>query len=580
MELGISLALAVLKGAAGLGFRMGRRWAAEKFKDGNVILWNLIFDELDEVKSLLEKQGQSVLLASLKHFKTGIEYLNDVIDSTAQAEGKVRCLQASTFFEDPDPLTEKVKHWKLSDLDASARDNLEEAKKRFKDARKKATEAFSNTSLKTLDRVLAVNIGIMAVTLENIEKPSIALPECRHWLKDLHEMEEVKRAFQRALSRKSKKSPFSGEDQTKCFQGVCHINWLIYDITQTMTKKVEKSWIWPCIDVGEERVDPLRDARVAETFSKLNMNHYCITWSFGQKHQQQQKLNSARDIAINKQGHFIIADQGDRNIKIFDENGVFLRSFYPLCRRLADEDVLGVTTDSEDNLFILNRIDKYRYQVYVFDKLGNLKNRFRLREGFVRCSPIVNYQNEVLVVREGAVSKTAVVEVYKDWQNVDSFEPKEAIELADHKEPEEPAKSNVTTDPKEPKEPKQAKEPKDIALTDDGNIIVLNSDGTVDEFNKQEQERRQLFEGVPTEGLEAIAFHSLSKHLIITNISDGITKLSIYTKDGECVDIIHQGEVSSGKKEKNCIAPKIAVTTEGRIALLTGFEGESKVLVL
>lgn len=582
MELGISLALVVLKGAAGIGVSVGRRWVAEKFfKDGNVILWNLIIDELNEVKSLLEKQGQSVLLASLMHFKTGIEYLNDVIDSTAQAEGKMRSsLQASTFFEDPDPLPEEVKHWTLSNLDASVRANLEAAKESFKDARKKSTEAFSNKGLKTLDRVLAVNIGVMAVTLENIENPLIALPECRNWLKELHGMEEVKKVFQRALTRKSKKSPLSGEDQTKCFRGVCHINWLIYNVTQTMTKKVEKSWIWSCIDFGEERVDPLRDARVAEILSKLNMNHYCITWSFGQKHQQQQNLKSARDIAINKQGHFIIADQCDRNIKIFDENGLFLRSFYPLRHRLADEDVLGVTTDSEDNLFILIKIDKYRYEVYVFDKLGNLKNRFRLREGFVRCSPIVNYKNEILVVREGAVSKAAVVEVYKEWQNVDSFEPKEPSEIAGHKEPEEPAKSNVTTDPKEPKEPKQAKEPKDIALTDDGNIIVLNSDGTVDEFNKQKQERRQLFDGVPTEGLEAIAFHSLSKHLIITNISDGITKLSIYTEDGKCVDIIYQGEDSSGKNEKKCIAPKIAVTTEGRIALLTGFEGESKVLVL
>ena len=580
MEPAISLALILFKGAIGLGFKMVRLKAAEKIKYGDIKnkeIRDLILTELDQVKSLLQKQAQTDLLASLQHFKTGLEYLNDGISNdkfSAQAEGKSGGLRTSQFFADPDYFTENIEHLKLSLLDESAKQKLKEAKKRFEDARKKAADAFCNKGLKASDLVFAVNIGVMAVTLENIENPSIALPECRNWLKDLHDMEEVKRAFQRALTRRSKKSPFSGEDETKCFHGVCHINRIIYDVTQTINHQgVEKCWIWPCVDVGEEKVDPLRDARVAETLSKLNMIDYCLTWSFGQEPQQQGQLKSARDIAINREGHFVIADQGDYSIKVFDENGVSYDPFPPLGRRLADEDVLGVTIDNEGNLFILMKIDKYRYEVYVFDKLGNLHNKVHLREGLARCSPIVNDNNEILVVSEGAVSKTSVVEVYNDWQHVKNFELKKPKELTEPKEPNERTESAT-----DPKEPKQSKEPIDIALTDDGNVIVLNSNGSVDEITSQG--KRQMFEGVPTEGLEGIAFHSLSKHLVITNMSDGIVKVSIYTQDGECVDIIHQGEDRSGRERKKCIAPKIALTTKGRIALLTGFEGESKVIVL
>ncbi|KAL9967078.1 hypothetical protein ACROYT_G025241 [Oculina patagonica] len=578
-ELAISLSLVVFKHVIGLGYEKGRLWAAKHFENGDVenkFIRDLILTELDKVKSMLQKQAHGDLLASIKHFKTGLEYLNDVLSKdNSTAEEKRGSLQTSEFFADPDlaTATENIKLLKLSELDESAKQKLKEAKKRFEDSRKKATDAFSNKGLKMFDRVLAANIGVMAVILENIKDPSIALPECRNWLNDLHEMEGVKKTFQRAVTGKSNKSPFSG-DQAKCFLGVYHINSVIYDVTQTMTRKVEKSWIWPCIDVGGEKVDPLRDARVAEILRKPNMSQNCITLSFGQA--QEPTLKSARNVAMNKQGHFIIADQGDSNIKEFDGNGMFLRSFHPLCRRLADEDVLSVTSDNEDNLFILIKIDKYRYEVYVFDALRNLTNKFRLKEGIVRCSPIVNDNNEIIVVREGVVLKTSVVEVYKDWQHVDNFELKEPNELTKPKEPKEPTESKLPT--VDLKEPKQSKEPIDIALTDHGNLIVLNSDGSVDELTTQG--KRQMFEGVPTEGLEAIAFHSLSKHLVITNMSDGIVKISIYTKDGKCVDIIHQGEDRRGREEKKCIAPKIAVTNEGRIALLTGLEGESKVIVL
>ena len=58
-----------------------------------------------------------------------------------------------------------------------------------------------------------------------------------------------------------------------------------------------------------------------------------------------------------------------------------------------------MATDREDKLLVLIKLDKYRHELYVFDQRGNLQNKFRLREGLVRCSPIVNDKNEMNLIR-------------------------------------------------------------------------------------------------------------------------------------------------------------------------------------
>lgn len=433
-------------------------------------------------------------------------------------------------------------------------------------------------------------------------------------------MEKVKEIF-RQIFRSGKKDLFRDDEHTKnCFLGVYHTNSVVYEISRIADKPDELCWIWPFIEVEKKKVDPLRDIRVSETLSKNGDMERCrFPWSFGQGPEKEKKLKVAQDIAINKEGHFIVVDKGDQMVKIFDEKGIFLRSFQPLSRRLADEDVCGVSTDHEDNLFVLIMIDKYHHEVRVFDQNGNLKSRFRLREGSVRCSLVANDNKEILVINEEPASDRCVVELYahKNGRYVRSIVPE------DPAEPSEPEEANGLKSPNEedPKEPKAQKEtdrsestpkgarkskepkdkdtkeqkksssifyvqelnaplkPKDIAITDNGIVLVLNDDGSVKKFGGKTQPH-QMYEEIKAKGGETIAFHSPSKHVLIANRSDGIVQVSVFSECGKLVTSFHVYEDKDVQEKKEYTAPRIAVTADGRIAVLNGSAGESKVTVV
>lgn len=616
----MELAPSLLLGLLGFSLKACQRLAFKKLQDDDTkhkTLLHLIVSRIDEVALLIENQKKDQLKKSLQKFKTGLRYLEkelnkqnrDQVEKTPRAE-----LKMNNTFVEASSLTETMTHLsKLADLDEAA-EGLKDAWKEFEKACDDAMAAFNSDGLSTAEKILAANIGITAAILTKIKDPSRALPVCEIWLGYLNKMEKVKEIF-RQIFRSGKKDPFRGDEYTKnCFLGVYHTNSVVYEISRIADKPDELCWIWPFIEVEKKKVDPLRDIRVSETLSKNGDMERCrFPWSFGQGPEKEKKLKVAQDIAINKEGHFIVVDKGDQMVKIFDEKGIFLRSFQPLSRRLADEDVCGVSTDHEDNLFVLIMIDKYHHEVRVFDQNGNLKSRFRLREGSVRCSLVANDNKEILVINEEPASDRCVVELYahKNGRYVRSIVPE------DPAEPSEPEEANGLKSPNEedPKEPKAQKEtdrsestpkgarkskepkdkdtkeqkksqvsnaplkPKDIAITDNGIVLVLNDDGSVKKFGGKAQPH-QMYEEIKAKGGETIAFHSPSKHVLIANRSDGIVQVSVFSECGKLVTSFHVYEDKDIQEKKEYIAPRIEVTADGRIAVLNGSAGESKVTVV
>ena len=625
----MELAPSLLLGLLGFSLKVCQRPAFKKLQDDDTkhkTLLHLIVSRIDEVALLIKNQKKWQLKTSLQEFQTGLKYLEkelnkqnrDQVEKTPRAE-----LKMNNTFVEASSLTETMTHLsKLADLDEAA-EGLKDAWKEFEKACDDAMAAFNSDGLSTAEKILAANIGITAAILTKIKDPSRALPVCEIWLGCLNEMEKVKEIF-RQIFRSGKKDPFRSDELIKnCFLGVYHTNSVVYEISriaEIADKPDELCWIWPFIEVEKKKVDPLRDIRVSETLSKNGDMERCrFPWSFGQGPEKEKKLKVAQDIAINKEGHFIVVDKGDQMVKIFDEKGIFLRSFQPLSRRLADEDVCGVSTDHEDNLFVLIMIDKYHHEVRVFDQNGNLKSRFRLREGSVRCSLIANDNKEILVINEEPASDRCVVELYahKNGRYVRSIVPE------DPAEPSEPEEANGLKSPNEedPKEPKAQKEtdrsestpkgarkskepkdkdtkeqkksssifyvqelntplkPKDIAITDNGIVLVLNDDGSVKKFGGKTQPH-QMYEEIKAKGGETIAFHSPSKHVLIANRSDGIVQVSVFSECGKLVTSFHVYEDKDVQEKKEYIAPRIAVTADGRIAVLNGSAGESKVTVV
>ena len=55
----------------------------------------------------------------------------------------------------------------------------------------------------------------------------------------------------------------------------------------------------PCVDTGEEKVDPLRDERVAQLLKKKQgIGHCCIRRSFNEEVSQDQRRNTVRLVSL------------------------------------------------------------------------------------------------------------------------------------------------------------------------------------------------------------------------------------------------------------------------------------------
>ena len=341
---------------------------------------------------------------------------------------------------------------------------------------------------------------------------------------------------------------------------------MVFDVFQ-LAYKNKVPWDFPPIiakDGGKvvHRIDPLRDVRVAEALSRLHhqnmketlllsVTEFSVVRSFGT---EKTKLISPRDITSNNQGQIIVADNGDHIIKVFDQSGECVQSFFALPSYLADEDICGVATDHEDNVFVLIMIDKFHFKVFLFDKDGQLLNKFPLKEG-VHSSMVINQRGELLVLGEEKDTKRFAVQKYKTSNGKsDKIFGQDILE-----------------------------EPKDITVTHGGHCLVLNRNGRVTVFDVEGNHQKELdFDYADDALAEAIAFHSESNHVVISNLQPEYrVKVSIFNEHRDCERSIFQGaEQLIRKEQRECVPPKITVTKNGNIAILSGFVGECKVIVV
>lgn len=84
---------------------------------------------------------------------------------------------------------------------------------------------------------------------------------------------------------------FGKGERRKIIYTVCKLNRIIYDATQAVQSS--HVWVWQYVDTREDKVDPLRDGRISEVVSKVNipyMEHCSLLWSFGKEGDEKQQL--------------------------------------------------------------------------------------------------------------------------------------------------------------------------------------------------------------------------------------------------------------------------------------------------
>ena len=415
-----SIVTALINATIGLVFDKSRDVAAKRLEGGDVTdetFRRWIARESTAVSSKLNGLARKDLKASISHFRTGIVYLLE-LPNMAQSGDDGKWPSATAV-----NIPETLNRWKGTDLDEADTRALLNAKEGFKDAGRKATDAFENDALETSDRIQAMGIRVAARILENVDHPKGALAACRLCLEDLHSMPAVQNNFKVALD-KGIRARFKRNKRVEIISNVCRVNRVIYDVIQIVREAVDLEK--HCIDIGNETlVDTLRDVRVTQTLPKSDIPHCCVSPRLlGQDGDPKSKLKMPQGIATDRQGQFIVGDNEERNVKVFDRSCKFVKSLCPPPKAEDTElSIRDVATDRHDNIYVLVRLEKPtgfpKYAVYVFDTNFNLDQTFSLK-GSLGCKMAINDNDKLVVLRKH--SRNCVVDVYKtDGQFVRSF---------------------------------------------------------------------------------------------------------------------------------------------------------------
>ena len=279
-----ALVSGVFKATVGFLVSKGRDLVAEKLHERDILdlkMRDIIVREINDAKSKLNGLARKDLLAAVEFLEEGLVLVFEALRSKTPSSPNV---ETKTF-----SLALTMKNLDITGLDESATALFTNAKKRFDDARRKATEAFSDEALKTPDRIEAMGYRILATILESIDNPSAAISSCKSHIEKLHSLPAVQNCFSVALS-KSFLGRFSKEERREIVLSICRLNRVVYDLTFMVYGfgNKEISGIphsWPCIEIGgkEANVNPLTDLRVAKILRKLGMKHCCLQWSKREK---------------------------------------------------------------------------------------------------------------------------------------------------------------------------------------------------------------------------------------------------------------------------------------------------------
>ena len=414
----------VFKVTIGLAATKARNVLAERLKEGDVAdqkFRDLIVSDIKDIKSKLDALSRKDLGAAVDYFETGLRVLNDAVygrhtdsairraaqESERKEEKRLDdlTLPSATSPETTVVLASGVKNIQLTNLvDEEAKRALFDAKDTFSDARKKATDASNNEALSTFHRITAIRYRVMAAMLESAADMAVgtasdlrsilkrALPECEQCLQKLHSLPAVQKSFRVKFGKNlldDVRGRFGKDERREIISIVCQINRVIYDATQAVGRDVHV-WFWPYVDTGEEKVDPLRDGRISKVLHKVNMKHCCVTpWSFGQDGEEEHKLKEPRAIASITKRQFLIADSGDKTVKVFDSNGKYDFRFNPQTedaeRELRIWDV--ATAGEDDKIYLLVGLEKpepceWESEVQVFNRTADLQHKFPVRCGY------------------------------------------------------------------------------------------------------------------------------------------------------------------------------------------------------
>ena len=295
------------------------------------------------------------------------------------------------------------------------------------------------------------------------------------------------------------------------------------------------------------------------------MENCSVPWSLGQDSEEMHKLMPWR-IAISAQGHFLIVDESDPTVKVFDNKGSFSFSFFPEKHNLfAKSRIIDIGTahaDMDGKIYLLVELasDKFkiRWEVQLFNKTGNLLHTVSVRSLDKMLLSKLTVTSSKLLLLMVEVPGRKAVDVYElSGESLGTFG------------------EGVWTSPT------------DITATCDGHVMIVDHpnlyDSCVYVFTVEERQLTKFNIGIRGDYYHSIACHPTGEHVVVAGFAKGsphLLRLAIYTADGEYVQKIQLDEEVKFTGLRSALYG-VSVTMEGHIALsLKDKHDNEKVIVV
>ncbi|CAB4036204.1 Hypothetical predicted protein [Paramuricea clavata] len=340
-------------------------------------------------------------------------------------------------------------------------EQFECAKERFKDARRRATDSFSNQALSIEDRLMAAKLHIVATILECLESPETAIIACLSFLKELHGLEAIVGIFSVYLNRGFIMSRLNKAQRVECVKSVMLVNYTLFQfVFKFSSSKSSSAYAWPTIELAERSFNPI-----------LHWQEVSTRKSMGDELTQfANRLILDEDItpgcsAVNSHGDVVVGRHAD-TIKIISKTGESKVVKLPelSAGKVISQHFASLAVDKNNKVYVVRwlqtRTENYmldvlddnynverdsrrleylkatKYyavriaitknnnivviqdgnpQVYICDNTGKLKNKFERGSHYIRALGICG-QNEIMIPSDNF---QAVV-IYSEKENLKS----------------------------------------------------------------------------------------------------------------------------------------------------------------
>ena len=420
-----SIITSILSSTVGFLLNKARDISADKLRDGDITdakLREIVVRELNNVNFKLDALSQKDLLSSYTFLKEGVDKLNTFLEKQNDEQKAVLKEASKDVGGETARMPSGVESGILNEtlelshamekLKINQDQEFESAIERFKDARKKATEAFCNKALSIQDRILAAKFKVVSEILEWLASPETAISGCMSFLKELHSLPALREIFSVYLNGGVKSIMNKGE-RVDSVKSVMLINYVLYKFVLRFSSKPALMIAWPTIELADRCFNPIRDW--CEVSTRKSWGSELIQPPDGLM--VDEHIQPLPGSAVTGRGETLAVCRRGLNdvIKVISSTGeskVVNFPYRPKEGEVIREYTSGLASDTNNNVYVAKtyRIRTktegvvYRYVLFVLDENYNEKHDCILHFIEHRFSDTmgmtINKNNDIIMARD------------------------------------------------------------------------------------------------------------------------------------------------------------------------------------